>query len=630
MKNIKLLPSLLFILAFTLSSTAQEKLIIPKETKRALNKKTRQLDGKPGENYWQNSSSYTITVSVDTDGHLSGAEKITYQNNSPDSLKTIVVRLYQDLFKKGVNRNAIVDVDPRDINDGVNISSLTVGGMLINLEGNNSLVTRYGTLMYIKLSEKLAPNTSVVLNIAWDFQIPKYTLIRMGTLDSSSFFVGQWYPQIAVYDDIRGWDTHSYNGLAEFHNDYANFDVEITVPNNFMVWATGEPQNLKDVLQPKYYKKYQKASVSDEIVTVITADDLAKGKITTDHNTWKYSATEVTDFAFGMSNHYLWDVTSVVVDKETKRKTIVDVAYKADAENFDKVAVISKESIKYLSEEMPGVPFPFPYLTAFNGDFGMEYPMITNVGAEADYGMTVYANSHEIAHTYFPFYVGTNETNSGWLDESLVVFMPKKIQKELEPEFDVTMNNTRVFSYYSGRESEPAVMTPTYYLDANIYFFLNYGKAEQALSMLELELGEELFKESLQEFMNRWKYKHPTPYDFFNTFNDVSEQNLNWFWQAWYFQKGGVPDLAIADVKTNGNEINLTIKNNGELPMPVVVTLYNNDVPVETITKPASVWVNNAETKISIETEETITNIKLGNYRIPDAKPNDNSYEMKE
>ena len=212
MKNIKIISALLLITAFSLNIVAQDKLVISKETKRAFNKNTRQLDGKPGENYWQNSSDYTIKASVDVNGHITGEEKITYQNNSPDSLKTIVVRLYQDLFKKGVNRTAIVDVDPRDINDGVNISSVTVNNEWLNLEGENSLINRNGTLMFIRLSKKLAPSESLDMHIKWDFDIPKYTLIRMGKLDSTSYFVGQWYPQIAVYDDIIGWDTRRIMG----------------------------------------------------------------------------------------------------------------------------------------------------------------------------------------------------------------------------------------------------------------------------------------------------------------------------------------------------------------------------------------------------------------------------------
>ncbi len=622
------LHSVLLILALPLISIAQEKLIIPKGNAIAFDKQTRQKDGNPGKNYWQNTSDYYIKVSVDVKNKiLSGHEKIVYYNNSPDSLKMIVVRLYQDIFKKGVNRNSIVNVNPLDVNDGVNIKSLRVNNSEMSINNDNPLLKREGTLMFIYLNEKLAPHKNAEIEIGWDFNFPKHTLIRMGTIDSTSLFVGQWYPQVAVYDDINRWDSRSYNGMAEFYNDFANFEVEITVPEKFMVWATGEPLNMNEVLQSQYYDKYKKASISNEIVHVITDDDLKMGNITTQNNTWKYKASNVSDFAFGISDHYLWDVTSVVVDKATQRRTVVGVAYNKNAVHFDKVAEISRETVRLLSEDMPGIPYPFPYLTVYNGDFGMEYPMITNVGADEGYGMTVYANSHEITHAYFPFYVGTNETKNGWMDEGLVVFMPEKLQSKLAPELNIAQYNTNAFSSYSGLEDETALITPTHYLDAKIYFYLNYAKTEQALRMLEMHLGNDLFKKCLLTFMERWKYKHPTPLDFFNTFNDVSKQNLNWYWLAWYYQNGGIPDLAISNVAKNGNRLNITIENKGDLPIPVIISFYNHDKLVKTITESASRWKNHQnEIKVTFNGSEAITNIKLGSEIIPDANPKDNEY----
>jgi len=493
MKTTSLLSVLIFLISIT--GYSQDNLIVPKGNAKAYDKQTRARDGNPGKKYWQNSSDYFINTTIDVENKIiSGEERIVYYNNSPDSLKTIVVRLYQDLFKKGANRNSMVPVDPRDVHDGVNIKSVLVN----NIQLEDKLLKRQGTLMFVRLNKPLAPGNNTELRITWDFSFPQHTLIRMGTIDSTSLFVAQWYPQIAVYDDVNGWDTRSYNGMAEFYNDFANFEVEITVPANFMVWATGEPQNIKDILQPEYYNRYAKASLSDEIVHVITAGDLVKGNITNSTgasktNTWKYKASNVSDFAFGISDHYLWDVTSVEVDKSTKRRTVVGVAYNEKSVHYDKVCEVSRETVKSLSEEMPGIPYPFPYLTVYNGDFGMEYPMITNVGTEEDYAMTVYANSHEIAHAYFPFLVGTNETKNGWLDEGLVVYMPEKVQTRITPDLYIPKQNTSAFSAYAGMEDEPALITPTHYLDPKVYFYLNYAKTEQALRMLEIELGEDGF-----------------------------------------------------------------------------------------------------------------------------------------
>ncbi|PKP03431.1 MAG: hypothetical protein CVU11_08045 [Bacteroidetes bacterium HGW-Bacteroidetes-6] len=613
------------------SGFAQEKPIVSRAQARACEKQTRQKDGNPGKNYWQNSSDYYIQASVDVKNKImSGQERIVYYNNSPDSLKTIVIRLYQDLYKKGANRNSIVDVNPLDVTDGVRIESLKVNGTSMDLSEESSSVKRAGTLMYVFLNKKLAPHGKLELQIAWSFDFPQHTLIRMGTIDSTSLFVGQWYPQIAVYDDITGWDTRSYNGMAEFYNDFCNFEVEITVPEKFMVWATGEPQNLNEMLQPQYYDKYKKASVSDDITHVITEEDLKSGAVTTSKTTWKYKASNVPDFAFGISDHYLWDVTSVVVDQKTGRRTVVGVAYNTKAPHFDKVISIARETVWSLSEEMPGIPYPYPYLTVYNGDFGMEYPMITNVGADEDYGMTVYANSHEIAHAYFPFYVGTNETGNGWIDEGLTVYLPEKMQSHLSPDLNIGAYNTSAFQLYAGINGEPPLITPTNYLNPDIYFYMNYAKAEQALRMLDMQLGHDLFKKCLLAFMDRWKYKHPTPLDYFNTFNDVAKQNLNWFWQAWYYQNGGIPDLAIISVTQKDKQLTVTVENKGDLPLPVELKFYNGERPAGTTTKPATVWLNNqTKTEITFTTSETITRIVLGSDTIPDANAADNMYEMR-
>ncbi len=192
------------------------------------------------------------------------------------------------------------------------------------------------------------------------------------------------------------------------------------------------------------------------------------------------------------------------------------------------------------------------------------------------------------------------------------------------------MYNTSAFSAYAGLEDEPAVITPTHYLDAKIYFYLNYAKTEQALRMLQIELGEDMFKECLLTFMERWKYKHPTPIDLFNTFNDVSKKNLNWFWQSWYFQNGGIPDLAITKVVKDKNKFSVTVENKGDIPIPAVISFYNGDKLVKTITNPAVMWQNNKqEIVVTYEASETITSIKLGSAIIPDSNRGDNEYEIK-
>jgi hypothetical protein len=625
-KNVVL--TVILSLVYSITIQSQQKLTMPKANMVAFNKQTRSLDGNPGANYWQNRVSYSIKATVDTRRKiLHGSERIVYSNNSPDTLKKIVIRLYQDLFKKGANRNSLVDIDPRDITDGMSIDRIAVNNSPIATDPKQKQIQRNGTLMYLPLRDKLQPHGKSEIEIDWTFHIPEHSLIRMGAIDSTTIFLGQWYPQMAVYDDLNGWDTHSYNGLAEFYNEIADFTVDITVPQGFMVWATGEPVNLQQLLQPRYYSKYKKATTSDGITNLITPESLKKGDFTTTQHTWKYQASQVTDFAFGISDHYCWDITSVEVDKSTKRRTIVGVAYNPASKHFDKVVDIARKTILSASQEMPGIPFPFPYMTVFNGDFGVEYPMITNVGTESEYDMTVYANSHEIMHSYFPFYVCTNETKNGWMDEGMTVFLPEKAQTEIST-LDEAKRNNAAFSKYAGMEDEPAMITSTHYLDQRIYFYLNYAKAEVALRMLQSELGDSLFRYCLTTLMERWKYKHPTPYDFFNTFNTLSKQDLNWFWNAWYFQNGGIPDLAIGQVTRTEGKTQVCVINKGDLPLPVVLSFFSNDKLVKSITLPASRWLSQPDKRmtVTLDTGEQITKITLGNDYIPDANQSDNIY----
>ena len=624
----KVIFAVILSLVYSITIQSQHKLTMPKANSVALNKQTRSVDGNPGANYWQNRVSYSIKATVDTHQKmLHGSERIVYFNNSPDSLKKIVIRLYQDLFKKGANRNSLVDIDPRDITDGMSINRIVINNRQISTNPEQNQIQRSGTLMSIPLSEKLQPHGKSEIEIDWTFHIPEHSLIRMGAIDSTTIFLGQWYPQVAVYDDLNGWDTHSYNGLAEFYNEVADFMVDITVPQGFMVWATGEPMNIQELLQPRYYSKYKKATTSDEITNLIIPESLKKGDVTTTQHTWKYKASQVTDFAFGISDHYCWDVTSVEVDKSTKRRTIVGVAYNPSSKHFDKVVDIARKTIISASQDMPGIPFPFPYMTVFNGDFGVEYPMMTNVGTESDYDMTVYANSHEIMHSYFPFYVCTNETKNGWMDEGLTVFLPEKAQTRISTLDEAKRNNT-AFSKYAGLEDEPAVITSTHYLDQRIYFYLNYAKTEVALRMLQSELGDSVFKYCLTTFMERWKYKHPTPYDFFNTFNTLSKQDLNWFWNVWYFQNGGIPDLAIDQVTRAEGKTEVCVVNKGDFPLPVALSFFSNDKLVKSITLPASRWLSLPDKRmtVTLDSKEQITKITLGNDYIPDANPSDNAY----
>ena len=318
--------SIFFILFFILSlgnyiSFAQQE-FMPRNILAAYDKGTRSFDGKPGSNYWQNSSDYNIKADFNPANRLlSGTEKIVYHNNSPDSLDRIVIRLYQNLNRENAPRN--FEINPQMITRGMAIEKIMINGMQQDLNDTKKFSTA-GSLFFIQIKDTpVLPHSDITLNVNWNFTFPEGGNIRMGMYDSTSFLIGYWYPQVSVYDDIDGWDVIPYTGLQEFYNDFSNYDVELTVPNNFAVWGTGILQNPDEIFTPAYLKKYKSSFTSDNIVHIISKADLGK-KIFNDgkpSNTWKYKAEDVPDVVYGTSDHYLWDATSLQVGSAGRRTT---------------------------------------------------------------------------------------------------------------------------------------------------------------------------------------------------------------------------------------------------------------------------------------------------------------------
>jgi hypothetical protein len=334
----KLLPVFVLFLSFSFASFAQSSFYIPLNVKKSYESGVRNYDGTPGKKYWQNSAHYIITAEINPATRiLRGREEIVYKNNSPDELKKLVFRLYPDYYKKGAPRDD--QINPKALTDGVKIYSLVINGDTVDFSAEAKSYRRQGTNLFVFLKNPLPPNSTSVVEAEWSFEIPKYSKQRMGAYDSTSFFVAYWYPQIAVYDDIDGWDVYNYGGTVEFYNDFNNYNVEISVPEGFLVWATGELQNADELLKPKYLRRLEEAMQSDSVVHIVTLKDYEKEKPTVDddYSTWIFEAKNVTDFTFGTSNHYLWDMGSVVVDEKTGRRVTVDAAYKSDSEEFTKV-----------------------------------------------------------------------------------------------------------------------------------------------------------------------------------------------------------------------------------------------------------------------------------------------------
>jgi hypothetical protein len=620
---------IILLLCFSGLSFSQQELFIPRDIHVAYENGTRSFDGKPGAEYWQNSVKYQIKAEViPEDFLLNGSEEIIYYNNSPDTLTQIVIRLYQNIMRAGSIRD--FNFDPEGLNEGVNLVKIIVDNEEIDLDDKKNYY-EYGTVAFIKLDDPISPDSEINISIEWSINIPDKRRLRMGAYDSTSFFVAYWYPQIAVYDDINGWDRYQYTGYQEMYNEFSDYEVEITVSNDFAVWATGELKNPEKVLNEKYLNRYINAQTSDEIIYIVDSTEIKEYQIfktENEKNTWEYVAHNVPDFSFGMSDKYLWDAVSVVVDSSSMRRAFVEAVYNKNTEDFYHVAKFSKHIIQYFSFEMPGIAYPFYGLTAFNNGKrggGMEFPMMINDGNAPSLDASLRLTSHEIAHQYFPFFMGTNEKKYAFMDEGWAVFLP----------FDFQENNTEdgnfrryssVSSYQNmaGEETEMPPMIPSIFLMGRPYRNAAYNRSSLAYYFLEDLLGKELFLESLQEFIARWNGKHPTPYDFFFTFNEVSGQNLSWFWKPWFFERG-FPDLELDKVRSIDDGYKIVIKKVGIVPVPIRLKIYLDDNTDEELYFNVSVWKDGIdEFVVEYKTEKNIIEVNLGGEDIPDSNPENN------
>ena len=601
---------------------------IPRNVQQAYKKGTRSLDGAPGPNYWQNSSDYTIDVKfIPSERKLIGRQKIIYSNNSNDVLDGIILRVYQDLFKKGSPRD--FQVNSADVHDGVVLKKLFIEGIPVDLN-DKTKVSQYGTNLNIKLDSSLFfyPKSQNLFEIEWELTLPKFSNIRMGTYDSTSFFVAYWYPQIAVYDDVYGWDEIPYTGTVEFYNDFNNYDVKITVPKNFIVWATGVLQNPKDVFSQEIFERYERAKNSDSIVKIITLEDLESNKLKTkdkDFITYHYKAHYVPDFAFALSDHYLWDASTLVVDKNTNRKTFISAAYKKESKDFYDVAQIARDVIYYFSYEFPQIPYPYPSMTVFNGQGGMEFPMMVNDGSVQTYAAAVGLTSHEIAHTYFPFYMGINEKRFAWMDEGFAVMLPFDLQERYYEDNGPRARNATSYENFAGYDEEMPPITPSFLLSGNAYRVASYRRPGCAFDFLRDMMGNEKFISVLKEFVRLWNGKHPLPYDLFFTFNKYAGEDLTWYFKPWFFEKG-VPDLAIENIKLNQNKLSFEIRKIGSIPVPVAIKILFNDNSTKEVYMTARVWKDGNKISYELKVDKDPLSIELGSKKIPDVDRTNNEY----
>lgn len=619
--NIRALGLVLLLHLFT-KPFAQPVLPVPANIQSLYDKSTRSVDGKPGNNYWQNTANYDIQVDFNPSTLLlKGKEKVIYINNSPDTLNSIVFKLYPNLFKKGAERS--VSIEPEDIGEGMMIDKVNI---------TNSAVLTYsffGTNMTV-IIPPLMPKDSIVFNIGFHYTLNKSSHIRTGQIEENADFIAYFFPRIAVYDDIDGWNKNQYGGTQEFYNDFCNFKAAVTVPKNFAVWATGDLTNCSQVFTNKYCRLIQQAEKSDTIINIIDSADLASENITTDSvtNTWQFTATNVTDFAFATSNHYLWKSSSLVVDSATGRRTRVDAVFNQKHSDYYDVVHYNRKTVEAMSFTFPKWPFPYSHETVFDGLDQMEYPMMVNDNPTQSSTDAITLTDHEVFHTMFPFYMGINETKYGWMDEGWATMGEWLIS----PMIDSTIIDDYGIKSYetnAGDEADLPVMTLTTQLTGTAFFLNSYVKPALGYLYLKDYLGNDLFTKALHYYIEQWHGKHPMPYDFFYCMNAGSGKNLNWFWKSWFFEKG-VANLAIEKVKKRGKKHKVTIVSKGNKPVPVDLSITLEDNSIIKRHESIRVWEKgNTSTTISFRTHKKVLGITLGSLYYVDVDKKDNIWKTK-
>jgi hypothetical protein len=617
------LPAFIILLCTT-HVFAQSILQPPVNLVKSYNKGARAYNGKPGSQYWQNTADYTIKVNFEPNTRLvSGTVDIDYTNNSPDTLKQLGFKLYPNFYKRGVMRN--YKLDAVDMGDGVQISKMSIG----NVNEDVSKLNIDGTNLTVDI-EPLLSKAKLHVSVTYSYTLNRTSHVRMGQIDSGSYFVAYFFPRIAVYDDIDGWNKYPYLGSEEFYNDFCHFNAEISVPANYTVWATGDLKNAPEVYADKFVKRIELAGKVDSITNIITLDDLAAGNITAQKpvNTWKFEADNVTDLVFATSNHYLWQASSLVVDSLTGRRTRVDAVFNPIHQDYFRVINYARKTVEAMSFKFPKWPYPYPHETVVDGLDQMEYPMMVNDNPLEKFEDEVELTDHEIFHTMFPFYMGINETKYGWMDEGWATIGEWVISPMIDSRV-IDVDGIASYESSAGKEEDQSIITLTPELSGVSFLNNSYPKPGLGYLYVRDMLGDALFTKALHYYIQQWHGKHPMPYDFFYCMNAGSAKNLNWFWKNWFIDRG-FPDQAIGRVTHKGKEYQVIINNIGNKAVPVDLTVTYKDGSTKLIHKDISCWENgNKAVALNFVADKVVDKMVLGGIYDADINKKDNVYLAK-
>ncbi|MFN7775890.1 M1 family metallopeptidase, partial [Flavobacterium sp.] len=610
---------------------------------------TRSASGQPGPKYWQNRADYQIAVTLNADTkEVSGTEFLTYTNNSPDKLEFLWMNLDQNLFKKDSRGNAVIPMKGsrngakgQDFDGGFQIKSLK---MITQINGKTSekelpfIIT--DTRMQIKLPQGLAGNgTKIKLKMDFSFVSPDYGSDRMGVLETKNgriFTMAQWYPRMCVYDDVRGWNTHPYQGAGEFYLEYGDFEVSITAPSNHIVVASGELLNPSEVYTPEQVKRWNTAKNSDATVIIRGASEIGQSEsrpTAKKQLTWKFKISNSRDFSWASSPAFIIDAARINLPSGKKSLAISAYPVESDGQGaWARSTEYTKASIENYSKRW----YEYPYATAINvagNEGGMEYPGIVFCSWESKGADLWGVTDHEFGHIWFPMIVGSNERLFAWMDEGLNTFINsissqdfnngeyRQPKEDMHAAADVLMNP----------RMEPIMAAPDNMQEDNLGI-LAYYKPGAGMTLLRKILGEERFDFALRTYIQRWAYKHPQPEDFFRTMENVSGEDLSWLWRGWFYNNWRA-DQAIKKVRYEKNDPKrgaiVTIANLERMPMPVVVAYKTESGATGRLSLPVEIWKRNVYWTFRIPSTEALASITLDpDHDYPDVNSENNTWTL--
>jgi hypothetical protein len=605
----------------------------------------RSASGEPGPRYWQNRADYSIQCRLDTATHsITGEMIVTYTNNSNDALRFIWLQLDQNIYKIDSRASATTtEAGGRWANggftDGYQISGLQIESMGAWSAPSQQSIT--DTRMQVWLKNPLAKGEKLRLKMSYQFAIPEYGTDRMGRLLTKNgwvYEIAQWFPRMCVYDDLQGWNTMPYLGAGEFYLEYGDIDFSITAPANIIVVGSGELLNPKECYTVTQQKRWEQAAASNTTVTIRSASEVsdASSRPTAASLTWKFKISNTRDAAWAASKAFIIDAAKI--DLPSGKKSLAISAYPEESigkNGWQRSTEMVKGSIEYYSKKW--FEYPYPAATNVAGIVGgMEYPGIVfcsskSMGEEL-WGVT----DHEFGHTWFPMIVGSNERKYAWMDEGFNTFIndlsTEAFNKgEFKPTFFPEPSAPFMVKMVFGEKSDGLYNIPDV-IQQNNLGITAYLKPGQMLTMLRNEvLGAERFDMAFKEYIRRWAFKHPSPWDFFHTIENVSGEDLGWFWRGWVLNNWKL-DVAVREVRYKkgdvANGVEVTIENLEKMVMPVNVKVIETNGTEHILSLPVEIWQRGAKWTFDVPTTSEIKQVSVDpEKKLPDFDRANNTWK---